>query len=243
MKECRERLHDHQDSERKTRPGAKSTEHCERVTHGEGEDKHALPEHGGELGVSQGKGPEAEVGSGVGNGTEDELNGVDDLVDHDFLKLKLFLFALAAVVIKSFLLVLEERGALAIAQFLVTVLLLLGLVVALQEEGLGQEHPRHAHEGEQEEDNLEQLLRLPDALRLAGVVEGRGREKHIDQSCEKRRDLLVRVILQSIPPVDEPLENDEAAQVSKDGHHEDDLRDELEEEVVPLATVDRVEAR
>lgn len=36
----------------------------------------------GELGMGEGQGPETEVGSGVGDAAEDELDGLDELVHH-----------------------------------------------------------------------------------------------------------------------------------------------------------------
>ena len=40
-----------------------------------------LVEDLGELGMGEGEGPETEVGGGVGDGAEDELDGLDELVD------------------------------------------------------------------------------------------------------------------------------------------------------------------
>lgn len=50
--------------------------------------------------MSKREGPETEVGGSVGDATEDELDGVDDLVDDDLIELKvLFLIIIATVVV------------------------------------------------------------------------------------------------------------------------------------------------
>ena len=44
-----------------------------------------MQEDESKLGVSQGEGPQTQVGGGVGDGTEDELDGLDQLMDEKLI--------------------------------------------------------------------------------------------------------------------------------------------------------------
>ena len=87
-------LHDTQNADRSPKPqrayhdkrdNASDAGHTEHVRYGH------VPQNLGKLRMCQGQSPESEVGSGVGDAPEAELDGVNDLMDHDFSEIMLFL--------------------------------------------------------------------------------------------------------------------------------------------------------
>jgi hypothetical protein len=90
VKESRECLHNKQHSECCTGPDGKTNEDQDNVPALDLRHEHTIPEHGGEFGVCEREGPKTQVGGSVGDGSEHELDGVDDLVDHDFCELELW---------------------------------------------------------------------------------------------------------------------------------------------------------
>jgi hypothetical protein len=105
VEEGRERLHDQEHTKGGAGPDGEADEDEEEVVLLEGEHEHALPEHGGELRVGERQGPQTQVRGSVGDGSEHELDGVDDLVDEDFVEVELLLFLLL-----SFLVVVGKAG-------------------------------------------------------------------------------------------------------------------------------------
>lgn len=77
---------------------------------GDSGDEDAPPEHGGELGVRQGQGPEAEVGGSVGDGAKDELDGFNALVHKQLAESVLLVFLFVCSARASALLRLGREG-------------------------------------------------------------------------------------------------------------------------------------
>ncbi len=100
VEEGRERLHDEEHTEGGAGPDGEADEDEEEVVLLEGEDEHALPEHGGELGVGERQGPQTQVRGGVGDGSEHELDGVDDLVDEDLVEVKLLFLLITVLLVR-----------------------------------------------------------------------------------------------------------------------------------------------
>ena len=92
--------------------------------------------------MSQTQGPQTQVRCRVGDRTEDELDRVDDLVNKDLTKVELLLLVLTVV-----LLTLD-----AVAGVPGT------LTIALEQERLGQQHERHANDGNEEQGQLHSRL-------------------------------------------------------------------------------------
>lgn len=89
VQEGRQSLHNKQHSERGSGPNSPSSK-CDDGTVGlEGTHEHTIPEHSGQLRVSERQSPKTQIRSCVRNGSENEFDGVDNLVDHNFGELKL----------------------------------------------------------------------------------------------------------------------------------------------------------
>ena len=91
VQECRETLHDHQHRHRQPAPHRESNKNHEHVTRHQCLHKHRLIEDRGELCVREAEGPQTQVRGGVGDGSEHEFDGVDDLLDEDLRELELLL--------------------------------------------------------------------------------------------------------------------------------------------------------
>mmetsp|Transcript_3507 Transcript_3507/g.5329 ORF Transcript_3507/g.5329 Transcript_3507/m.5329 type:complete len:687 (-) Transcript_3507:294-2354(-) len=230
VEEGREGFHEKEDTDSEASPDGPSDEDGKEATLLEHEDHDTLPEDLRQLGVGQTEGPETKVGGSVGDASEDVLDGVDDLVDEDLAKVKLFtvLTMTAAGDAGDALLavLLEEAGAVALGAHLL-------VVEVAEDEGLGEEHERDGDEGEGEEDDLDDVLAAVHLV-LWGVLPGV--EDHGDHEVEE----LGRVLA---GPVGEPLVDDEQVHVAKDAEHEDDLGDPLKDKVEGLHKVDLVEER
>jgi hypothetical protein len=98
VQEGGERLHDQEHAKGGSGPDGKAKEDDEEVVLAQGEDQYPLPEHGGELRVGQRQGPQAQVGGSVGDGSEHELDRVNDLVNEDLAKVELLSFVLTGIV-------------------------------------------------------------------------------------------------------------------------------------------------
>ena len=82
VEEALEHIHHEQDTQGNASEDAVPNEGSEPVDV-EGGQHGLLPEDGGELRVGQRKGPKTKVGCRVGNHAQDELDGLDGLVDND----------------------------------------------------------------------------------------------------------------------------------------------------------------
>jgi hypothetical protein len=100
VEEGRERLHDQEHTEGGASPDGEADEDEEEVVLLEGEHEHALPEHGGELRVGERQGPQTQVRGSVGDGSEHELDGVDDLVDENLVEVELLFLLITVLLVR-----------------------------------------------------------------------------------------------------------------------------------------------
>ena len=162
VKEALKDIHHEKNAERDASEDAVANEGCEPVNV-EGGNHGLLPEDGGKLGVSKRKSPETEVGGGVGNHTQDELDGLYGLVDEDLAKAVLLVFI-----------------------GLTMLLVIMGVVVnsALmlfgKEVGLGKEQNGNGGEGDKEKDVLNTGLAV-----VNGLVDVARLKSNVDQGSDK----------------------------------------------------------
>jgi len=97
----------------------------------------------------------------------------------------------------------------------------LDLLMLLQQQvRLQAQHPRHAHQRDQQQDRLQRCLSSEE---LFLGIDGSGREEHVDEHVEEsgRGDET------RLSPVDGPLVDDADDEVTEDGLHEEELGDEF----------------
>jgi hypothetical protein len=87
MQEAFHHVHGHQDSHSEGNPEEVSYPHTKegasyRMSF-EGRHNGVFKEDSRQLTMSKGEGPQTQIGSSIGDGTQDELNGLDQLVDKD----------------------------------------------------------------------------------------------------------------------------------------------------------------
>ena len=162
VKEALKDIHHEKNAERDASEDAVADEGCEPVNV-EGGNHGLLPEDGGKLGVGKRKSPKTKVGSGVGNHTQDELDGLDGLVDDDLTEAVLVVF-------------------LSLAMFLVIVGVVVdGVLVLLGKEvRLGKEQNGNGGEGDKEKDVLDTGLSV-----VNGLVDIAGLKSNVDQGSDK----------------------------------------------------------
>lgn len=231
VKECREGLENHENTNGGTQEDSPDGPSDEGV-HGEtvlGQTE--IPEDGSELGVSKRQGPETEVGSGVGNGTENELNSLNDLMDESLAEVEGTAVSVTVTTGSrsgsGLLVVLVENGV--------------GLLVhGAKGEGLDEEHGGNADEGDDEESDLELRLTGEDGhVDLATGAEEHKDHRSQEQGCAGSVGVHVGHLIGVEGVV--PLDEDETGEVSEEREQEGELRDALEEEIQLLVEVDRVE--
>ena len=200
-------------------------------THGEtvlGETQ--VPEDGGQLGVSKRQSPETEVGGSVGNSSEDELDGLNDLMDENFTEVE----GTVSVTMSTgsggrggFLFILVEDS-------------IRVLVLVAEDEGLDEQHGGNANEGDDQKGGLEGSLTRVDGH--FGVLTGA--EEHVDHHGKEERgrvgvgqDVTHLVRVEGVVPLDE----DESRKVTEEREEKGDLRDALEEQVELVVPVNRVQ--
>jgi len=83
MKRAFHDVHDHKHTEGCTNESEEGQVHLNEVAAGNGGHQDLIVEDLGELGVGKGESPETQVGGGVGDSSEDELDGLDHLMDED----------------------------------------------------------------------------------------------------------------------------------------------------------------
>jgi len=106
MEEALEDIHHHEHGKSHSHEGEPEDESGDgkadgRRARGPGDSQELLQEHFSELGVSKGQGPETKVGSGVGNSSEDEFDGLNELMDEDLTN-GVVIVAIAALVEDGF---------------------------------------------------------------------------------------------------------------------------------------------
>mmetsp|Transcript_33845 Transcript_33845/g.49755 ORF Transcript_33845/g.49755 Transcript_33845/m.49755 type:complete len:253 (+) Transcript_33845:479-1237(+) len=115
------------------------------------------------------------------------------------------------------------------------------LVLAVLDQRLGDEHPRDAHEGDDEDPDLNVGLQIAiEAVQLCAIVDRTGLKGDVDQSSDERRRSSSRELAANSDPVSAPLQEDHEDHVPEEGKDEDDLRDEFVEEGIPVAEVNLV---
>ena len=105
MKKSRQRLHHHQHSERQRSPDSERNKNEQHTSIGQTSSHDLLPEHSGQLRVSQRQGPQTQIRGGVRDSSQNILNGVNNLVNKDFLEFEfflLFLFLKNTTLLKEF---------------------------------------------------------------------------------------------------------------------------------------------
>ena len=94
MQERRKTLHQTQNAQRQPEPRGTDEDANDNPDDAghvlDNSDRH-VPENLGQLGVCEGESPETEIGGRVGDTAEAELDGVNDLMDHDLREIMLFL--------------------------------------------------------------------------------------------------------------------------------------------------------
>mmetsp|Transcript_63963 Transcript_63963/g.180463 ORF Transcript_63963/g.180463 Transcript_63963/m.180463 type:complete len:277 (-) Transcript_63963:408-1238(-) len=178
-----------------------------------------LEEHQRQLLVGQREGPDTEVRGRVGDGAEDVLDGLDDLVDEDLPKLELLAVAVAARRGSGALLVLQETVALGQGP------LLLPVVLPEQDEWLREEHERHRQHCVHH-----QLLSQLDGARPERVVVLLA-HGHTDQRIDDVRGVVNGV---------RPLVEDHHVHPPEEAEHEDHHRNALKDEIGQAPVVDSV---
>ena len=81
-----QQVHAHEHEDGRTHEDEEAEEHRDHGATLEARNEAVIEEHLGELGVSKGQSPQTKVRSSVGDGTEHELNGLNQLMDHHFAK-------------------------------------------------------------------------------------------------------------------------------------------------------------
>lgn len=118
----------------------------------------------GQLGVGEGQCPQTEIGGGVGDGAEHELDGLDELM-HEYLAWVMLLVRVIVLLdshnSRVFLGSVDLRLTLRL-QFLDKQLLMLVLLMAIQtldlNDGLRQQHHRHTNHSDQQDNDLDGVL-------------------------------------------------------------------------------------
>jgi hypothetical protein len=103
------------------------------------------------------------------------------------------------------------------------------LMLLVQHVWLEAEHPRHAHQRDQKQHDLDEALARVE-LRLR--IDSAGGEEHVDEHVEETGRGG-----RGLGPVDRPLVDDADDEVTKDAPHEEDLGDELGVDVEVLLKV------
>lgn len=150
--------------------------------------------------------------------------------------------------------------------FVITSMIIIGdtfvlvfVVLALQVERLGEPHPGHTDESNDDQDSLKRTLFEWNTMSILtsssnftaylareelffGIDLAR-RQEHVDQHVEEigRRIVDMMAITVKFPPVDTPLVHDTEDKITKDGFHEQNLRDEFQPNNDLLSKVDMVE--
>ena len=83
MKEAFHDIHDHKDTEGGTDEDKEANEHEEDISRFKAWNHSTIIEDLGELRVSKRESPETQVRGSVGDSSENVLNNLDDLMDHD----------------------------------------------------------------------------------------------------------------------------------------------------------------
>ena len=164
VKETFQHIHHQQDTKSDTSKDSVSNEGGEPVDV-ECREHSLFPEDSGQLGVSKRKGPETQVGSSVGNHTQDEFNGFNGLVNNNLAKSVFFIFVVASTSVT----------------FLGIVVVLDGSVVLLGKEvRLGKEEDGHSCKGTKKKDILDTSLAAVHGFVHSSRVQG-----DVDQSSDK----------------------------------------------------------
>lgn len=103
------------------------------------------------------------------------------------------------------------------------------LMLLVQHVWLEAEHPRHAHQRDQEQHDLDETLA---GVELRLRIDSAGGEEHVDEHVEETGRGG-----RGLGPVDRPLVDDAHDEVAKDAPHEEDLGDELGVDVEVLLEV------
>jgi hypothetical protein len=211
-----------------------------------------VPKHDRKLLVSEGKRPKTEVGGGVRNTVETELNGVNNLVNHDVGEVEF-------LVLLPFLNILGDHGnTLAIAGHAITVTAInlsvvvesadTGLlakspvsqgagtvVLTAQPEWLEEEHDGYLNDSDEEQEYLN-----------AGLVgekwfgNSTGAQEHEDKHVEQTRR-----VLSDFHPIHRPLVEDSDNEVTENGLEEQHAGNEVTPDVnlrLEVSCVDQLEA-
>mmetsp|Transcript_66009 Transcript_66009/g.148338 ORF Transcript_66009/g.148338 Transcript_66009/m.148338 type:complete len:243 (-) Transcript_66009:1532-2260(-) len=165
--------------------------------------------------MGQREGPDAEVGGCVRDCTQNELDGLDDLVDEDLAKLEFFPVPVIAM---------ATNRCLSVRDLLTPILLLL-VMLPQQDEGLGEEHKGHRangilHKGLSE---LHRAIKEGKVVLLAHC--------HADQGVDNARRGVYGV---------HPLVEDHEVHPSEEAKHEDHHGQALKNEVHQALLVEGV---
>lgn len=232
-------LHDDQYSDSEEEPDNEEEEDDKGTgytSEGKGVGQGHGPQHNRQLLMGKRQSPKTKVRGGVGNTVETELNGVNDLVNHDLGEFKLLMFLAVNV--------LSDDGSAAIfaskalstsVHALVLVIIVIeganslaftdsavshgssAVVLPTQVERLQEEHNGYTADCSKKQDDLKDSL-----ARVKLFFDGTGLQEHVDKHVEQTG----RVSTDGIP-VDRPLVNDTEDKVTKDGLEEDHARDEV----------------
>jgi len=209
---------------------------------------HLLPEHFSKLSVGKRKSPKTKVRSSVRDGTEDEFDGVNGLVDHDITEAVLLMLLNSVLTLMLMLIVVHLAGETNIIRGVITVVVGLVLIISrrvarrehlattlsltLLNEGLGKKHHGNAGNSNEKEDSLNNSLTFIEKVLLSN---GTRRKEHINHGLNK-----VGSVSAEADPVSAPLDEDHGNHVTEDTEEEQDTGQELEIDGDHIVEVDMV---
>jgi hypothetical protein len=223
------------DEEEEDDKGTSSSSEGESVSQGHG------PQHDRQLLMSKRQSPETQVRSSVGDTVETELDGVDDLVNHDLGEFKLLVLltvdvlgddssatvitgeALSTVhAVAMVLVVVIVKGADSLALTNSAVTHGSGTVVLpAQVEGLQEEHDGYTAYCSKKQNDLNSSL-----TRVEFFLDSTRLQEHVDKHVEQTGRVGANGV-----PVDRPLVDDAEDKVTEDGLEEDHTRNEVAPDV------------
>mmetsp|Transcript_23169 Transcript_23169/g.54823 ORF Transcript_23169/g.54823 Transcript_23169/m.54823 type:complete len:609 (+) Transcript_23169:149-1975(+) len=165
MKETFEHIHHQEHTKSNSSKDTVSNERSEPVNVQSG--KHCLlPENSGKFGVSKRKSPQTEVGSSVGNHSQNEFNRFNGLMDHNFSKSMFFVVVIAAV---------------SMTFFGIFGMMMNSSVGLLREEvRLGKKQDRDRNEGTQQQNILNSALSS-----VHGFINSSRVQRNVDESGDE----------------------------------------------------------
>ena len=185
-------------------------------------DHDQIPEGLGQLHVSKRQGPQAEVRGSVGNAAQDILDRLNDLVDEEVSAGVHFVVAVFVIIV----VVVVRVGVSALRQ-----LCKFALVLAVLDQRLRDQHPRHAHKGHEQNDELDVRLQVGVVVSLVqslGLVHNTRCERNVHERSDERRVVGTGVRGRA------PLVENHEDHVAEEGDDKDELGNELVEECVPV---------